>query len=47
MITRARYALHSGDLKIPNTYDIGDLSVGLLRRLLQQADVSGEEWLGA
>jgi len=21
MITRARYALHSGDLKIPNTYD--------------------------
>ncbi|RKZ71228.1 MAG: type II toxin-antitoxin system HicA family toxin [Candidatus Parabeggiatoa sp. nov. 1] len=30
---------------IPNRH-IGDISVGLLRRLLQQAGVSREEWLG-
>jgi hypothetical protein len=30
---------------IPNPYE-GDIDVGLLRRLLQQAGVSREEWLG-
>ena len=30
---------------IPNRH-IGDIRVGLLRRLLQQAGVSREEWLG-
>ena len=30
---------------IPNPHQ-GDISVGLLRRILQQANVSKEEWLG-
>ena len=30
---------------IPNPHD-GDISVGLLRRLLRQAGVSREEWIG-
>ncbi|MBD2410077.1 hypothetical protein FACHB389_24820 [Nostoc calcicola FACHB-389] len=30
---------------IPNPYE-GDISVGLLSRLLRQAGVSREEWLG-
>ena len=30
---------------IPNSHQ-GDISVGLLRRILQQANVSKEEWLG-
>ena len=30
---------------IPNPHQ-GDISVGLLRRILQQANISKEEWLG-
>ncbi|RKZ39572.1 MAG: type II toxin-antitoxin system HicA family toxin [Gammaproteobacteria bacterium] len=30
---------------IPNPHE-GDISVGLLRRLLRQAGISREEWLG-
>jgi predicted RNA binding protein YcfA (HicA-like mRNA interferase family) len=39
--------MRRGDLTviIPNSHE-GDISVGLLSRLLRQAGVSREEWLG-
>jgi predicted RNA binding protein YcfA (HicA-like mRNA interferase family) len=39
--------MRRGDLTviIPNPHD-GDIEVGLLKRLLRQAGVSREEWLG-
>ena len=39
--------MHRGDITVivPNPHE-GDIGVGLLRRLLRQAGVSREEWLG-
>ncbi len=33
------------DVRIPNPHD-GDIRIDLLSRILKQADVSREEWLG-